>query len=136
MIKILRRVQAGWRLYKSRRFLARHNCETWRQYRYHYDPDYNLRATRVQDKFHGYPYIYRFADHTHEVYDWNVHLDGIYRISQWCDRNLQDKYRFEALRVSQDYAGEWSENGIGHSDYIFAGFKTKKDYMLFVLKWS
>jgi hypothetical protein len=132
----LRRLQARWRLFKNQQFLAQHNCENWRQYRYHHDPDYNLRATRVRDKFHGYPYIYRFADHNHEAYYWDVGRDGIYVISQWCDQHLQDRYRFEMLRVLQDWDGEWSENCIGDGDYIFAGFKNEQDYTHFVLRWS
>jgi hypothetical protein len=136
MIKILRQAKARWRLFNNRRFLSQHNCETWRQYRYHYDPDYNLRASRVRDKFHGYPYVHRFADHKHEVYYWDVHIDGIYVLSQWCDRHLQDKYRFDVLRVIQDWDGEWSESVIGDGDFVFAGFKNPKDYTHFMLRWS
>ncbi len=132
----LRRLQARWRLFKNRRFLSKHNCETWRQYRYHHDPDYNIRASRVSDKFHGYPYVHRFSDHTHEVYYWDVGHDGIYVLSQWCDRYLRDKYRFDVLRVMRESDGEWCESVIGEGDFVFVGFKNEQDYTHFVLRWS
>ena len=132
----LSRLRARYRLFRNRRFLARHNCETWRQYRYHNDPDFNMRASRVQDKFHGYPYVHRFADHRHEVYYWDVGYDGIYVISQWCDRHLQDRYRFEVLRVMREPDGEWCESVIGEGDFVFVGFKNEQDYTHFVLRWS
>jgi hypothetical protein len=132
----LQRLKAWYRYTKNKRFLERHNCENWRQYRYHNDPDYNLQASRVRDKFHGYPYVHRFADHKHEVYYWDVAYDGIYVLSRWCDRHLKDKYRFDMLRVMRDPYDEWCESVIGEGDFVFVGFKNQQDYTHFVLRWS
>ena len=132
----LQRLKAWYRYTKNKRFLERHNCENWRQYRYHNDPDYNLRARRVRDMFHGYPYLYCFTDHKHMVYDWDVHMDGIYVLTQWCEKHCKDKFRFEHLRVVRYPDNEYYENGIGDTDHIFVGFKNPKDYTHFLLRWS
>lgn len=108
----------------------------WEHYRRQYDADHNYRASRVKDYFHGYPYVYVFENHNHDIYYWDIAVDGIYVASQWCEKNCKDKYRFDFLRVYQNYWGDWEINEIGGGDYIFAAFKNERDYMLFMLRWS
>jgi hypothetical protein len=121
--------------WQDKRFLKRHSVETWAQYNHHYDPDINWRATRVNDFYHGYPYVYCFENHRHDVYYWDVHLDGIYVLSQWCKDNCKDKFRFDFHRVIK-YHNQWEFNDIGGGDYIFAAFKDEQDFVMFALRWA
>lgn len=54
MIKYLKQKYLDW---KEHRFLKKHGCVDRAHYERKYDPDYNPRATRVKDYYHGYPYI-------------------------------------------------------------------------------
>lgn len=123
---------------KERRFLKKHGCKTWKEYNRNYDPDYNISASRIKDVYYGYSHIYCFENHKHEIYEWDLYLDGMYRVDKWCKENLKDKYRFDFLRVikAPSTNNEWEINELGGGDYIFAAFKNPKDYTLFLLRWS
>ena len=133
MIAIIKEKYAAW---KERRFLKKHGCETRKQYERVYDPDYNPRATRIKDYYHGYPYVYCFENHRHQMYYWDLGYDGSIDIVDWCEENCQDKFRFDGLRVIKDYSGAWSVNEIGGGDYYFAGFKNAQDFFMFKLRWA
>jgi hypothetical protein len=123
--------------FTERRFLKRHGFETRAQYDRFYDPDYNLRATRVKDYYHGYPYVYCFDDREHTIYFWDLGYDGHYVINKWCKENLKDKFRFDYLRVFQDsYTQEWHINEIGGGDYSFIACKDRLDMAAFKLRWA
>lgn len=122
--------------WKEQRFLKKHRCETWEQYHRIYDPDFNIRATEIQNIYHGYLYVYCFENHHHEIYYWDIAIDGTYRVTEWCKMNLNDKFRFDFHRVVKDSNGNWVTNELGGGDYIFAAFKNNKDYAYFLLKWS
>jgi hypothetical protein len=131
-------VKQRYKQWRDRRFLKRHGVETWAQYNHRYDPDINWRATRVNDFYHGYPYVHCFENHRHEVYHWDVHLDGIYVLSQWCEDNCKGKFRFDFHRAmnAPGTAWEWHINELGGGDYIFAAFKDPEDFFIFRLKWG
>jgi hypothetical protein len=131
-------VKQRYKQWRDRRFLKRHGVETWAQYNRQYDPDINWRATRVNDFYHGYPYVHCFENHRHEVYHWDVHLDGIYVLSQWCEDNCKGKFRFDFHRAmnAPGTAWEWHINELGGGDYIFAAFKDPEDFFIFRLKWG
>lgn len=116
--------------------LHKEGFKTQAQYDRYYDPDYNIRATRVKDYFHGYPYLHCFENRTHQIYWWDMAYDGSREIVEWCEENCQDKFRFDALRVIKDYWGEWTVNEIGGGDYYFVGFKDKLDAFNFKLRWA
>jgi hypothetical protein len=131
-------VKQRYKQWRDRRFLKRHGVEKWAQYNHRYDPDINWRATRVNDFYHGYPYVHCFENHRHEVYHWDVHLDGIYVLSQWCEDNCKGKFRFDFHRAmnAPGTAWEWHINELGGGDYIFAAFKDPEDFFIFRLKWG
>lgn len=147
---MLQRLKQQWRAWQDRRFLKRHGCDSWAEYHRVYDPDYNCRADRVNDFYHGYPHVYCFDDQRHYVY----HLIADYGpggcrwghgvIHDWVNQNSQDKARFDFLRVHKqgavDWDGsvteEWLINGICGQDLIFVAFKNEQDYLHFLLRWS
>lgn len=131
----LQRGREQYDLWKQQRFLRKHGCETWEQYRYQYDTAINRIATRVRDYYHGYPYVYCYENHDHEIYYWDLGRDGMYVTSQWCKCNLKSDFRFDFLRVIRTGSG-WEINEIGGGDYIFFACKNPQDYTLFLLTWS
>lgn len=135
-IKITRRLLALSRSWRAEQKLRKSGCINWEHYRRQYDVDHNYRASRIKDYFHGYPYIYVFENHNHDIYYWDIGYAGINTVEQWCSKNLKGKFRFDFLRVIQNYHGEWEINEIGGGDYIFAAFKDERDYLMFTLRWS
>jgi len=135
MIEAIKQRYAAW---KDNKFLKKHGCETWEQYNYRFDPDYNIRATRITDYYHGYPHWTPIMDRNHQAYYWDVHSDGIYVLSQWCKENLKDKFRFDFQRVMKAPATayQWEINELGGEDYIFFACKDPEDFFLFQLKWG
>ena len=139
-----------WRAWQDRRFLNRHGCDSWTEYHRVYDPDYNRMADRIQDFYHGYPYVHCFENYNHYIYQ--VIADygpggrrwGHNEIHEWAEKHSQDKVRFDFLRVfkqgSIDWDGndeeEWWINEIGGQDLVFAAFKDERDYMMFLLRWA
>jgi hypothetical protein len=138
VVNILTTIKEKYHAWKDRRFLKRHGVETWAQYNRQYDPDINWRATRVNDFYHGYPYVYCFENREHEVYYWDLAVDGTYVVDNWCKENCKDKFRLDCHRVIKypSTANRWEFNDLGGGDYIFAAFKNPKDYTWFVLRWS
>lgn len=126
---------------QDKMFLKRHGCKTWEQYNYIYDPDINLSAIQVGDYYHGYKSIKCIDNPQHIAYHCEIAFSGISVLSQWCDNNCVDKYRFDFLRVrrvgnSTDEKEEWHINGIGDVDYIFVAFKNPMDCTMFTLTWG
>lgn len=110
----------------------------WETYTYYNDPDVFWQASRVSDFYHGYPYVHRFEDRNHKVYDWSIVNDGMFVIDQWCKKNIKGKYRFDGHRVlcEPSTGNEWEINDIGGSDYYYVAFKEERDYVWFLMKWS
>jgi hypothetical protein len=127
-----------FRKWRERRFLKKHGCKKWEEYNRIYDPDYDIRATNIKSFYHGYPYVYCFENHNHSIYDWGLGYDGSYVVNKWCRENLDDKFRFDFLRVlkASSTANQWEINELGGGDYIFFACKNPKDYTIFLLKWS
>jgi hypothetical protein len=124
--------------WSERRFLKKHGCETREQYDRKYDPDVVHRATRIKNFYHGYPYFCCFENHQHEVYYWDLGIDGIYIADKWCKKNLKGKFRFDFHRVMRapSTANEWEVNELGGGDHIFFACQDPKDYTLFLLRWA
>ena len=134
---VFENIKQRFRSYKERIFLKKHGCETWKEYNRRYDPDYNVKACRITDVYYGYNHVHCFEDRGHEIYDWDIHFDGIYVIDKWCEANLEHKFRFDFHRVIKDiYFNQWEINEIGGGDYIFAAFKDSQDFALFKLRWA
>jgi hypothetical protein len=123
--------------WREKRFLKKHGCENRAQYERMYDPDYNIRATRVKDYYFGYPYVHCFTDRDHTAYFVDLGWCGMPVIHQWCKENLKDKFRIDFLQVLKDsYTDEWEVNGIGGGDYYFIAFKNESDMIWFKLRWE
>jgi hypothetical protein len=112
-----------------------------------YDPDYNARATRTRDFYHGYPYVHCFEDYGHYIY--RVIADygpggviyGHTEIHQWAEANCQDKVRFDFIRVNKSGHTRMGTydcdiNEISGQDLVFAAFKNEQDYLVFLLRWA
>ena len=127
---------AKFKAWKHQRMLRKEGFKTQAQYDRYYDPDYNIRATRVKDYFHGYSHLHCFENRTHQIYWWDMAYDGSREIVEWCEEHCQGKFRFDALRVIKDYWGEWTVNEIGGGDYYFVGFKDELDAFNFKLRWA
>ncbi len=133
-----------YKFYKDRFFLKKHGCETWKEYNRKFDKDIFHKAVCVKDFYHGYPYVYCFENHNHDVYYWDVGMDGIYVLSEWIDANCNGKYRFDFHRVfKQTGIGlngtceeDWFFNELGGGDYIFVAFKEQRDFAWFMLRWT
>lgn len=138
--KLLKKYQQ----WKDCRFLKNHGCETWDQYHRRFDPDYNIRATRISDYYHGYPYWHVFDNYKHYCYQFlSDHGTGGRRygyddINAWCKQNLAHRFRLDVLRVARwpRPDGEWAINELGGEDRIFMAFKDQKEYMNFLLRWG
>lgn len=132
-IKELKSVYANW---KEKRFLKKHGCDNRAQYERRYDPDYNIRASRVKDYFHGYPYVHCITDRDHTMY-FGMRWEGFDAIHTWCKENCKGKFRIDGLRVSKDrYTDEWEVNEFSGGDYYFIAFKDDRDMMWFKLRWE
>ena len=135
---ILNTIKNSYRKWKEQRFLKKHGCETWEQYDRKYDPDVHHRSTRIKAFYHGYPYVYCFEDHKHEIYFWDLGYDGTFVVDKWCKENLKDKFRLDFHRAMKapGTAYEWEINELGGGDYVFFACKDPRDYTLFLLRWT
>lgn len=109
---------------------------TQKQYERNTDPDCNHRASRISDYYHGYLHVHCFENPKHQIYWWDLGLDGSREIMDWCDDNCKDKFRFDGLRVIKNQEGQWENNEIGGGDYYFVAFKNREDAIMFTLRWS
>ena len=138
MLQYLTYFQNKLKQWKDRRFLKKHGCETWAQYNRWFDPDYNRRASRIRDYYHGYPHWTIIENHNHQIYWWDMAYDGSSEIVDWCEENLTSKYRFDCLRVINcpATANEREINELGGTDYYFFACQDPKDFFLFAMRWG
>jgi len=121
--------------WKEQRFLKRHYVSSREQYNLVYDPGYNIRATNLQQVYHGYTRYHVLDDDRSWSYlNWIIPAD-INLIDQWCKQTLKHGYRVDMHRIVPTYHG-WEINEIGGGDYYVFAFKDEKDYMWFTLKWA
>lgn len=150
-MNLVEKIKDIYKLYKDRAFLKKHGCETWKEYNRKFDPDYNFRADRIQDYYHGYPYVYCFENRENFAYTLLYDYGpggfryGCDDINDWCTEKLKGKFRIDVHRVhkmtpigidGKDGKFEFWINEIGGSDYIFAAFKNERDYVNFLLRWA
>lgn len=147
-MKILKRIKAYIRLKKNRRFLKKHGCHTWKQYKKEYDPDVIHRATLISQYYHGYPYIHYFEESPKNYNDYRIWLT---EMRDWCEQNCLDKVRYDIHRVIREKGlihneyndtmiwsdtEEFSMNDVGGWDVLFFAFKREQDMMWFKLRWT
>ncbi len=138
MTDIIKPIKEMYRKYSEKKFLKKHGCETWEQYNHRYDPDINNRASKIKHFYQGYPYVYCFEDHKHDIYFWDLGYDGTFVVDKWCKENLKGKFRLDFHRAfkANSTANDWEINEIGGGDYIFFACKDPKDFTLFMLVYS
>lgn len=127
----IEQLRRKWILYRA-------GYKDWATYLHMTDPDIHWRATQIKNFYHGYNYVYCIENRNHTAYDWDVHTDGMWVMSQWCEDNCKDKYRFDFHRAIKfpSTSNEWEINEIGGGDYIFAAFKNERDFSWFMMRWS
>jgi len=127
--------------WQERRFLRKNGCRSWNEYYRVYDPDYNIRADKLRDYYHGYPYWHVFDNYNHYCY--KVLADygpggliyGFHYIRDWCKDNTKHKFRMDGLRVYQ-FDNEWHINELSGEDRMVFAFKDERNYAWFMLRWS
>lgn len=135
LIQHLRTKIDAW---KEKRFLKKHDCETREEYERRYDPDCNKCATRLKDFYQGYKFVHCFENFKHEVYHWDIAVDGIYVMTLWCKEHFKGKFRFDIHRAINfpSTGNQWVMNDIGGIDYIFFACQDPEDYFVFKLQWG
>jgi len=134
--KVAEDMKGRWQFYRHRAYLKKQGW-TEEQYQNITDPDKNLRASRIKDYYHGYPYIVIFT--TSRGDPWTRYLDWLTAysaIEEWCKENCEDKWQTDIHRVIQDSCGNWEMNDIGGADTLFFAFKNANDAFMFKLKWG
>ena len=123
------------------RKLHKSGFRNWEAYHRWYDADVSRQASRVEDFYCGYPYVYCFENRSHHaystIYDYGPggHSVGVNDIKEWCVQNIKDKIRFDYHRVYK-FQDNWRFDEMGGEDYIFVAFKSERDYLWFLMKWS
>ena len=144
-MKIVRRLKARIRKWRSDRFLKKHYCTSYREYNQTYDPGINIKAAYIHNFYSKsvYPYVYQISDPKHRIYytetdgfHWN-HV-GFYEVRDWCEKNCKGKFRFDHHLVRHSdgmISYGYSVNYDNVSTY-FVAFNDEMDYTWFLLRWS
>jgi hypothetical protein len=112
---------------------------TEEQYQDINDPDRNIRASRIKDYYHGYPYFVVFESSRGDPWTrYPTWIDAYNAIQLWCRETCQDKWRSDIHRVirAPATANQWELNDIGGGDALFFAFKSQEDCFIFRLKWG
>lgn len=120
------------------RVLKKSGWTTWEGYFRWNDPDFTPWGYTVKEQLHGYPYI-ALVDYNKlsiRFDPWFGAIEHCDLILEWCYKNCRGKYRNHWERVIQDHEGQYLPNGIGGTDELFFGFKDKRDFILFTLRWG
>lgn len=121
--------------WKHHRFLRKHGCRTQREYDLKYDDDYFPRADLVKEIYRGYPHIY-FLPHRTGTANFN-YLARVSEAEKWCRENCKEKYRSDWNRGDFDQIyDDFRINAFGPCDYKVFAFKSKEDYVWFMLSCS
>jgi len=134
--KVANDMKGRLEFYRHAAFLKKKGW-TEEQYQDYTDPDRNIRASRIKDYYHGYPYIVMFTSSQGDP--WTRYLswlEAYAAIETWCKENCDSKWRTDIHRVIQDYCGNWELNDIGGGDTLFFAFKDVNDAFMFKLKWG
>lgn len=137
-------IKSKYRTWQENRFLAKHNCRNRKEYERKYDPDYVPRATQIKNYYQGYKHIHCFENYENfvykRIYDYGPggYRDGFHVICEWCDEQLQGKWRYDCHRVINcpATANQWEINEIGGGDHWFFAFQNDEDYFIFKLQWG
>ena len=141
MINLLKTKLAQW---KEDRFLKKHGCRNRKEYEHRYDPDYVPSAVGIDNYYQGYKHVHCFENYNNyvykRIYDFGPggYRDGFHVIHDWCEENLQGKWRCDPLRVfrAPSTGNRWAINELGGGDHWFFAFQDDEDYFMFKLQWG
>jgi hypothetical protein len=143
---VIEKLVTKWKAFREARFLKKHYCVSRSEYNRKYDPDVTFHAGRIVEYYHGYLYIHAMTYPAYKsAYDqYGDWLQGLTMMKDWCNFNCTGKWREDIHRVSKSsYQGhpweegtEWRMDEMGGGDVIFFAFKSEKDMMMFLLRWS
>ena len=137
MIKeAIKDLKSRWDFYRHAAYLKKMGW-TEEQYQDVNDPDKNLRASRVKDYYHGYPYIVIFESSQGDPWTrYPSWIDAYTAINTSCKENCAGKWQTDIHRAMKDYWDNWVLNDIGGRDVLFFAFKDINDACMFKLKWG
>lgn len=143
-MKVLRRIKARIRKWRSDRFLKKHYCHSYAQYNRIYDDGINHRAQFVRQfySYKKYPYVHCFDDSNHSIYmtdtdGFHFFPVGFIEVQDWCKKNCKGIVRFDFHIVSPDDNNQLTICHLGFLDSrYFVAFSDEKDYTWFMLRWS
>jgi hypothetical protein len=152
IISLIEKIKNKYKTWQDQRFLKANGCESWKQYYRQRDPDHNPRASIVKDYYWKYKYVHQITSNpTHYayklLYDYGPagYRYGWHEMQEWCETNLEHKWRHDWLRVYQQTGlglnGEEDTNWHicdlgGTGDYIFFAFMHEEDAFKFALRWG
>lgn len=138
LVNLKASLKERWDFYRHAAYLKDKGW-TEEQYQNYEDSDRNIRATRVKDYYHGYPYTVVFESSRGDPWTrYDTWIDAYDGIQKWCKENCQEKWRSDILRVfkAPSTSNEWELNDIGGGDALFFAFKNVNDAFVFKLKWG
>ena len=68
MKELLQSLADYYQEWKDARFLKRHDCNTWDEYRHRFDDGVNKRASTVDTYYPGYKFVFCFDQQTNYAY--------------------------------------------------------------------
>jgi hypothetical protein len=152
MKNLLHLIKIKYRQWQDQRFLKSNGCTSWKQYNRMFDPDHNPRAHTVSSFYWKYKHVRQILSNPEHyayklLYDYGPggHKYGWHAINEWCENNLEHKWRVDVLRVYKQTGLDWSGNEHpewhicdlgGTGDYIFYAFMSDEDAFKFTLRWG
>ena len=131
-------LKGRWDFYQHAAYLKKRGW-TEEEFQNYEDPDRNIRATKIRDYYHGYPFQHQFT--STQTLPWTKYsnwMDCYDEMNKWCKVNCQGKFRSDILRVIKcpATANEWELNDLGGGDSLFYAFKDSRDFTMFCLRWA
>ena len=142
-MNILRRIQARYKLYVTRKLFKKERVTTWERYFRKNDILIDRRANDIGTFYKLYPHIAIFESTSifTNCNDWQIGFD---EAKVWCRNNCKGIWRWDFHRVitqerihpDTKVLYEYkSFNEIGGTDVLSFAFTNEKDYIWFKLKW-
>ena len=145
---ILGFIRSRYKLWVDKRYLKKHHCGSWEEYKHAYDTCADISAKNLTDYYFGYKAIVhvRWAIISN-LPSWHDPLmPQPYELVNWCKEHCTDDFRLDHIKGtfinSRFVIKNISEfvpttNITWHSipSEVFVAFKSEKDALLFKLHW-
>lgn len=107
IIEILHNYYTSW---KDRKFLKKHNVNTWDEYNYYYDPDWNIKSDKLTDIFHGYSVILILPKQNWTDSGIFGLMIDVTNLQLWCSANCEGKFRILPMSTYKSADGNFYRN--------------------------